>query len=259
MAKGPRFPRPPAEGLRLFRLFGVPLVIHPSWLISLAVLSAFTYPTVARPALPGAGQPTLWLVSALAVLPIAACVVFHELAHVLTARAHGLKADGITLFALGGVSEIHGLSRTPAIEFQIAFAGPALSLVLATILAALARTLDPAATGLTGPLGAYAWVNLALAVFNLVPAFPLDGGRVLRALLWRLLGTRVRATRWAARVARGFAVAIISLGVFVLLEPLGRGASPQPSGVWTMVIGSFLFSAASAAEVAESGEDDQPR
>jgi Zn-dependent protease len=256
MAKGPRSPRPPAEGIRLFNLSGIPLVIHPSWVVSVIILTLFTYPVIAVPLLRGASQPVLLVAAILAVIPVAASIVLHELAHALVARAYGMRCDRITLFAFGGVSQIVGLAKRPQIEYQIAFAGPAISLVFATTLAVIARTLQPAAEGLSGPLGAYAWVNLALAIFNLLPAFPMDGGRILRSILWRLMGARGRATRWAARVARGFATGLIALGVFVLLEPLGRGSSPDAGGLWTVLIGTFLFSAAGVAEQTE-GDDEQ--
>ncbi|MFP5224282.1 MAG: site-2 protease family protein [Actinomycetota bacterium] len=255
MAKGPRSPRPPAEGFRLFSLSGIPLVIHPSWLLSVMILTLFTYPVIALPLFRGSSRTVLVVAALVSVIPVAASIVAHELAHALVARAHGMRCDQITLFAFGGVSQIVGLAKRPQIEYQVAIAGPILSLVVATTLAGIARTLEPAAEGLSGAWGAYAWINLALAVFNLIPAFPMDGGRILRSILWRVTGARGRATRWAARVARAFATGLIVLGVFVLLEPLGRGSSPDAGGLWTMLIGTFLFSAAGVAEETEGGDD----
>lgn len=256
MAREGRIPRPPRDGLRIGQVSGIPIIIHPSWVVSLLVLSLYTEPMIARVLFPNEWLATRLIIAMIAVLPIVVSIVAHELAHALVARQEGISTDRITLFAFGGVSQLRGLAKTAGAEYRIAAAGPILSLVVATFLAAIARTQDPVTVGLSGVLGAYAWVNLALAIFNLLPAFPMDGGRVLRALLWRLLGDRDGATRWAALVGRGFALLIVSFGIAVVIGPVVRGGPPDPSGIWTALIGAFLFS---AVGVAEEGEADNNR
>jgi Zn-dependent protease len=228
-------------------------VIHPSWLLSVVVLSAFTYPTVARQLVPDAGMPLALIVAILAVVPIAACIVVHELAHALVARMHGLRVDRIVLFAFGGVSVIAGAAPLPTIEYAIAAAGPILSVVLASSLASLSLVLGSHA--IADVIGVYALVNLALALFNLVPAFPMDGGRVLRSLLWWGTGDRARATRWSARVGKGLAGALVVLGLYLVLAPIGRVGRPDISGVWTSMVGLFIYGAAGDAERVEGGND----
>ena len=178
----------------------------------------------------------------------------HELAHSIVAQRHGIAVPRITLFVFGGVSELEGEPQSPGTEFRIAIVGPVTSLVLGAVF-----TL--AGTGLAGgdfvdalqadPEGAMAslgpgatlllWlgpINVMLAVFNLIPGFPLDGGRVLRAALWWLSGDLRRATEWASRVGRGFAWGLMGLGAWEALA----GALVQ--GLWLLLIGWFLNNAA---------------
>lgn len=247
--------RIPTDGFVVARAFGIPIVVHPSWLLSLAVLSTITYSAVGASSHgPSPARLTLALV---AVLPITASIVAHELAHALVARAYRLPVSRITLFAFGGVSHIGGRAPTPAAEYQIAASGPILSLVIASVVAVIARSSEPTAAGLSGLLGTFALVNLVLAIFNLLPAFPMDGGRVLRAILWRLGGSRPRATRWAAAVGRVFALGLVALSLAVLAAPVLEGGGPDPSGIWSGLVGIFLFNAAGAAGRAEG--DDDPR
>ncbi len=242
------------DGLRLTSISGIPIVIHPSWVVSVAVLASFTAPTIAHRLVGDTSSVTLLVVAIVAVLPIAACIVAHELAHALVARAHGLQVSRIMLFAFGGVSVIAGRAPTPGAEYAIAASGPIVSLILASGFAIVARASEPSVVGITGIAGAYAWVNVALALFNLVPAFPMDGGRLLRSVIWQLNGDRARATRWAARVGRGFAVLLIASGLYLALAPLGTSGRPAPGGLWTTLIGLFIFSASMDAEHAEGGE-----
>jgi len=241
------------DGIQLTSIRGIPIVIHPSWLVSVVVLATFTAPAIAQRLVGDASTPILLMVAVIAVLPIAACIVLHELAHALVARAHGLQVSQIMLFAFGGVSMIAGAAPTPAAEYAIAASGPIVSLILASGLSILARLGDPGVIGVTGILGAYAWVNLALALFNLIPAFPMDGGRLLRSVIWKLNGDRGRATVWAARVGRGFASLLIAAGGFLVLAPLGSQGRPDPGGLWTVIIGLFIFSASLDAERVEGG------
>lgn len=241
------------RGFRLISIRRIPIVIHPSWVVSVAVLAGFTAPTIAE-RLAGDASPAVFvLVAILAVLPISASIVVHELAHALIARAHGLQVSRIMLFAIGGVSMISGNAPTPAAEYAIAASGPIVSLVIASTLSTIGRLGDPGVVGVPGILGAYAWVNLALALFNLMPAFPMDGGRVLRSVIWQLNGDRLRATTWAARIGRGMATLLIAGGLYLVLVPLGQNASPDIAGVWTIVVGLFIFTASLDAERSETG------
>jgi Zn-dependent protease len=245
------------DGIQLTRIRGIPIVVHPSWIVSVIVLAGFTAPTIAQRLVGDSSTLVVLSVAVIAVIPIAACIVIHELAHALIARAHGLQVSHIMLFAFGGVSVIAGTAATPAAEYAIAASGPIVSLILASGLAILARMADPASLGITGIFGAYAYVNLALALFNLIPAFPMDGGRLLRSVIWKLNGHRARATSWAARVGRVFAVLLVAGGTLLVLLPVMNGNQPDPGGLWTAVIGMFIYSASRDAENNESEPDEQ--
>lgn len=182
----------------------------------------------------GLGAAVVFLVSLLA----------HEISHAVVARRNGLDVEGITLWLFGGVARLGGESSDPGAEFRIAGIGPAVSLVLALAFGGLALLAD--AAGLP-PLAvdAIAWlalINGILAIFNLVPAAPLDGGRILRAVLWRWRGDRLQAAITAARAGRAFGFLLVALGLaqFVFVAGLG--------GLWLVLIGWFLINAASAEE-----------
>ncbi|MGH2446327.1 MAG: CBS domain-containing protein, partial [Candidatus Limnocylindria bacterium] len=166
------------------------------------------------------------------------------LSHAIVARRFGLKVEGITLFIFGGATSIDSDSRSPREEALIAVAGPATSLIIGGALIGLDQLItQPQIGALVGWLGV---INVVLAVFNLIPGFPMDGGRVLRALLWRLGGDRLRATRNAALVGRIFAYVLIGIGVFIALN-----GNPF-SGIWLALIGWFLSNAAETT-VAQAG------
>jgi Zn-dependent protease/predicted transcriptional regulator len=169
-------------------------------------------------------------------------VLAHELSHALVARRFGLKVEGITLFIFGGVTTIDSESRTPREEALIAIAGPATSIGIGLALLAIDIAVgQPQIGALVGWLG---FINLALGAFNLIPGFPMDGGRVLRALLWRLRGDRLVATRSAAAVGRALAYLLIGIGVFIALQPGGVF-----NGIWLALIGWFLSNAAETTAV----------
>jgi Zn-dependent protease/CBS domain-containing protein len=167
-------------------------------------------------------------------------VLLHELSHSLVAHAYGLRVHGITLHVFGGVSHLEDESPSPRAEFWIAIAGPLASFGLAAVVWGLsALPAVPAGSGRA--LLIYLVVtNVAVGVFNLVPGFPLDGGRVLRAVLWRWTGSVNRATRIAARIGGGFALTMVALGALEIL----KGAFI--SGVWLVLLGLFLRGAAEA-------------
>lgn len=167
----------------------------------------------------------------------------HEIAHAIVARRNGVDVEGITLWMLGGVARLQGEPSTPAAELRIAGVGPAVSLALAASFALVGALLR--AIGSEGlPLGVCMWlatINLVLAVFNLIPAAPLDGGRLLRAALWRLRGDRVSAAITASRAGRRFGWLLVALGLVQFLM-VGVG------GLWLMLLGWFITTAATAEE-----------
>jgi Zn-dependent protease/CBS domain-containing protein len=224
---------------RLFRLLGVPVSLDLSWLVILALLT-WTLASFFGTTVPGLAPYAYWAMAGAAALAFFACIVLHELGHAVVARATGLRVRGITLFLFGGVAELEGEPESAGREFLMAIAGPAVSVFLAGafwLLAGLgtAAVWAPAAVAVLAYL---AWVNAAVLVFNLVPAFPLDGGRVLRSILWGALGNLRRATYWAALLGRGFAGLLIALGVVCFLS------GQVFAGVWLGLIGLFLSDAA---------------
>ncbi|MBA9002347.1 site-2 protease family protein [Thermomonospora cellulosilytica] len=189
--------------------------------------------------------PLAYAVAALvAAVAFLASLLAHELAHAIAARRHGIGVEGITLWLLGGVARLHGDPRGPKADFWIAVVGPLTSLALGAVFGVLAQVLFwVGGTGLTvGVLSYLAGLNVLLAVFNLVPAAPLDGGRVLRAALWRWRGDRTWAAVRAARAGRIFGFLLIALGVMWFVT--GRGLN----GLWLALVGLFLVNAAAAEE-----------
>jgi Zn-dependent protease/CBS domain-containing protein len=172
-----------------------------------------------------------------------ASLLAHELAHALEARRRNIAVDGIVLWVLGGVSKLRGEPADPRDELRIAIVGPATSLALALGFFGLSRLAgaDQSASLVAGAFGWLGWVNAALGVFNLVPALPLDGGRVLRSLLWRHWGRKQRATVIAAGAGRVFGFGFMALGVAGFLAGIAG-----LSGLWLAVVGWFIVSASNA-------------
>lgn len=224
------------NAVTLFRIAGIELKIDPSWvLIAALILWSLTtqyFPSV----IPLAGLTAHFVLALLGMLGLFASLTLHELAHSMVARHYGLKIEGITLFVFGGVAELGSEPETPGQEFWIAVAGPAASFAIAGILSLVA----PLGLGAGGAalFGYLIFVNTMLGLFNLIPAYPMDGGRVLRALLWHRSGSMDRATMLAARTGIFLGVVLIGLGVLSMLGGGGIG------GLWTILIGFFIFSAA---------------
>jgi Zn-dependent protease/CBS domain-containing protein len=224
----------------LFHLLGFKVKIDLSWLI-LGILVSWTLAVGVFPALyEGLTPVTYWMMGAAGVVLLLFSIVFHELCHSLVARYYGFPIKGITLFIFGGVAEMDQEPPTAKAEFWMAAAGPASSAVLAAGLDAIhgmaVRGQWPVSiVGVAGYLGD---LNLILALFNLVPAFPLDGGRILRAALWGWKGDFDWATRIASRLGGGFGLVLILLGVFTFI--IGNVVT----GVWWALIGLFLRAAA---------------
>jgi Zn-dependent protease/CBS domain-containing protein len=224
--------------LTLGRLGGVQVRINWSWFVVFALivwsLAAAVFPSQ-NPELSDGVHLAMGVIAALLFF---ASVLLHELGHAWQARREGVEIDGITLWLFGGVAQFKGAFPNPGAEFRIAIAGPVVTLVLSVgfVLLALAR-LPSAADGVAAWLG---YINLSLLVFNLIPALPLDGGRVLRAALWRARRDLGWATRIAADIGRGFGYLFIALGVAMFI------VEGSFSGAWLAFIGWFLLMAATA-------------
>ncbi len=221
---------------QIARVLGIPVYLHASWLVIFGLISwtlATGYFPARYPDLPAASY---WARGLIASLLFFVSIFLHEMGHALVARQHGVKTRSITLFIFGGVAQMEGEAKDGATEVRIAAVGPLVSLALAALFQLLSGAALLGAAG-RGVCGYLALINLALALFNLVPAFPLDGGRVLRGLLWRRVG-RLRATRIAAGAGGAFALFLIALGVFGFL------AGDAAAGIWYVLIGWFLREAA---------------
>jgi len=226
--------------VKLFSLNGFDIRVDPSWLIIASLvtwsLSQQYFPDV----LPDAPETTYLLMALLGMLGLFGSLLLHELAHSVVARQLGVPIKSITLFIFGGLAEMEAEPASARDEFWIAVAGPALSFCLAFGFWAFAQTVWLAfdATAFVEVLSYLAIINLVLALFNLVPAFPLDGGRILRAYLWHRNGNAMAATQTAAKSGTVFAYFLMALGVFALFQ----GA--LMAGLWQLMIGGFVLIAA---------------
>jgi Zn-dependent protease/CBS domain-containing protein len=221
----------------LFRLLGIPIGVDASWLVILALLTWTLVGEFRK--IEGLSPAASWLLGLVTALGFFACIVLHEMGHAVVARRRGIPIRGITLFLFGGVAELEGEPKDAPSEFLMAIAGPLVSLVLAAafwILWVVGRGTWPQA--LTAMLFFLAWINTAVLVFNMLPAFPLDGGRVLRSILWGASGSLRRATRWASLAGQAFAWLLIGVGIWNFFQ----GAFI--SGLWMGLIGLFLNQAA---------------
>jgi Zn-dependent protease/CBS domain-containing protein len=219
-------------------LFGVTVQIHFTWFIAVWVISWSLAQGVFPHQIPGLPSGTYWTMGVAGALLLFGSVLVHEFGHALTARWLGIPTRSITLFLFGGVAQIAREPERPAHEFWVAIAGPATSVALAGLFwLATPRGLPVPATELMGYLS---WVNLLLAGFNMIPAFPLDGGRVLRAILWKFLGLE-RATRITTTLGHVTAAAFIVLGVFATFT------GHVINGLWLILIGWFLDQGAGAS------------
>ncbi len=232
------------ESIRLGRIAGIPIGLNFSVFVIVAIL-VFGLAAGRFPAVFPDRSPTAYVIAA-----VAAAVLFfvslltHELAHAIVARRNGIEVDGITLWLFGGVARLRSEPRTPGADFRIAVVGPLTSVAMAAVFGVIAVALHlVGAIGL--PVGVFAYlsgVNVVLAVFNLIPAAPLDGGRVLRAALWHWRQDRLSAAVTAARAGRAFGYVLVALGI--LQVATGQGFE----GLWLVLIGLFLVNAATAEE-----------
>jgi Zn-dependent protease len=237
------------SSIRLGRIFGVPVGLDWSLLVIAGLLTVSLAADRFPEEFPGEPTGAYWVVGLATAAIFFASVLAHELAHAVVARRHGVRVEGITLWMLGGVAKLGSESPTPRAELLISAAGPGTSVALAGVFAAGAATLS----GLGAPellSSALAWlavINAILAVFNLIPAAPLDGGRILASLLWFHHHDRHRAVATAANVGVVFGWVFIGAGGLGWIAGLGFG------GLWTALIGWFVLSAARAeGEMARS-------
>ena len=225
--------------ITLFKLLGFEVRLDASWII-LAFLVTWSLASGYFPAQdPGLDRADYWWMAAAAAVGLFGSIIVHEFAHSLVARRRGMPMKGITLFIFGGVAEMGGEPPSAGVEFQMAIVGPLTSAAIGIIGYLLYRAGQnswPApVTGVVHYLG---WINWMLAIFNMVPAFPLDGGRVLRSAIWHYRGDLTRATRIASQVGEGFGILLIAAGLVSLF--MGNVVS----AIWWFILGMFLRSAA---------------
>lgn len=227
--------RAKGQGLLLGRPFGIPVYVTPSWLI-VAVLITLVYGGIVEGRL--ALGPSSYLLAFVFAVLLYASVLVHELAHSVVARMYGLPVRRIVLYVLGGVSEIEREAPTPGREFWIAFSGPLFSLILAAGAFGLYWFADP--FSVAGELLFQLWIaNTLVGVFNLLPGLPLDGGRLLRAAVWKATGRPFAGTVAAAWGGRALALVVVAMP-FLLAWSSGGSLSPW-GVVWALVLGGFMW------------------
>lgn len=227
--------------IKLGRISGIEIGLHYSWLI-IALLISFSLAAHFHSVRPDWSAGITWIASIFTSIFFFITLLLHELAHSIVAKSRGLRVRAITLFALGGVSQIESEAPNARSEFWIAIVGPLSSLVIGGVLLGLARLSGAGTTAPSNPVDAVllwlGYINLALAAFNMIPGYPLDGGRVLRAILWWITHNADRATRLASQVGQVVAFLFILYGVFRFFVGANVG------GLWIAFIGWFLLDAA---------------
>jgi Zn-dependent protease/CBS domain-containing protein len=227
------------SNIRLGRIAGIEFGINWSWLVVFALIVWTLASGIFPSTNPGLSKGTHIAMAIVAALLFFLSILLHEFGHALRARREGIEIEGISLWLFGGVAQFKGSFRTAGSEFRVAIAGPLVSLVLGGLFVgiALINGIPSAVDGVVAWLG---YINLSLLVFNLIPAPPLDGGRVLHAALWRIRGDYVWATRVAANVGRGFGYLLIAVGIAMFIF------ESSFSGAWLAFLGWFLLNAATA-------------
>ena len=233
------------SSIRLGRLFGIEVGLHYSWFL-IALLITMSLGSQFQATHKDWGSNTIWALSILTSLFFFITLLAHEMSHALVARSRGITTKAITLFALGGVAQIEKEPEDAKTEFLVGAVGPFSSAVIGAISLGIAGALGwRMGSAPETPLHAmFVWlgyINLSLAAFNLIPGFPLDGGRVLRSILWLSSGNPLRATQQAATVGKVIALLFIAFGIFRFFGGAGFG------GLWIAFIGWFLMQAASAS------------
>ncbi len=246
------------------RVYGIPVRIDYRWFVVVGLsvwlissnlqsyviqLSSFSLPPL-TPA-------TAWILGVVTTAGLFLSVFGHELAHALMARAEGIEIEEIVLHPFGGLARMRSEPENPRAEFRIAVAGPAASFLFALL--ALAGAKVAALGGYAATIVVFfflAWGNLLLAVFNLLPGYPLDGGRVLRAILWRKNGNITQATRMAGICGLLVAATVILFGIYIMIAPNWRPAQPYFMGAWSILVGLFLLD--TAARIVKGAHSARP-
>src|SRR6266851_6619383 len=228
--------------IKLFRIFGIQIGLNYSWLL-IAVLVVFSLAGRFAATDREWGANVIWGLAILTTLLFFAAIVIHELSHAAVAKARGLPVRSITLFALGGVAQVEKEASDAKTEFWMGIAGPITSALIGVVCLGIAAGFGWTPTGIhqSPPAAMLGWlgvINIALAVFNMIPGFPLDGGRVLRASVWWITGSASRATRVATTIGQLIAFAFIIIGLFRFFNGAGF------AGLWLTFIGWFLLDAA---------------
>jgi Zn-dependent protease len=239
--------------ITLGRIFGVKIGIHFSWIL-IALLITFSLSVRFQSMHPDWSASTIWLTAIVTSLLFFTSIVMHELSHVMVARMNNLPVHGITLFALGGVAHMGKDAADAKTEFWMGIVGSITSAAIGVLCLAIARTLGWTAVAEPGTpvMAMLVWlgaINILLAAFNMIPGFPMDGGRVLRAALWWKTGNMVRASRIASTTGQFVAYFFIVLGILSFFRGAGF------AGLWIAFIGWFLLNAARASYASvEAGE-----
>lgn len=219
--------------IRVGNLFGIPFYVNPSWFLVLGLVT-FDYGNYLGGLFPGLGGALPLLLGLVVTLLLFASVLAHELGHSFVAIRQGIKVQSITLFLFGGLASLEKESETPAEAFWIAIAGPAVSLMLFALLTAIGLS-----TSVSGPLaamiGLLGYINLFLGLFNLIPGLPLDGGNILKSLVWKMTGNPYKGVVFASRVGQFLGWIGIALGALSILGISHIGS------FWTLLIGLFLL------------------
>jgi Zn-dependent protease len=240
--------------VQLARVFGIRVGASPGWFIFL-FLMIWWLSSLFQSALPHYSNSTTYAIAVVGALMFFLSIALHELGHAVVAQRNGIDVLGIDLWVFGGLAKLSRDSNSPGEEFRIAAAGPAVTLLLSLLALVGVRVASSAdsvfdvfgdnttSTPLLALLTWLALVNAGLLVFNLVPGFPLDGGRIARAIAWKVTGDRHRATRMAGRLGQGFAYILIGLGIWLITT------GDTTDGIWMAILGWFLSQGARSAVV----------
>ena len=231
------------SAIGLGRIWGIPVRVHLSW-FAIFFVFIFIFEGYFAQRYESWHPGQRWLASVLTTLLLFASVLAHELSHSLVAIRRGIPVKGITLFIFGGVSHIAREAQRPSTEFIVAVVGPVSSLLIALLFLAVAVGIESLSEHISAIAFIVAWVNITLAVFNMLPGFPLDGGRVLRAAAWSITKSYRRATKIATLGGQLIGIAMITIGVLLVVFDLDEIAQ----GLWLAVMGVFLYSVAKASQ-----------